>query len=726
MFTIYATNYAPVDPLTPPCDISLMPIGYKGEDKARCVVFDLTDCVDNLGDGTFEISFIRDGDTQPYIVTNTDRLDNNAIWEVDATDTAVAGYGLVQLMYFVNGVVCKTAQYRTVTFNSNGSAGDAPDPYENLLDQIAAYAAQAQASARSAAQSAASAKDYADHIADPVAGLVTDWLEENITQETGYVLDDSLTVEGAAADAKAVGDALKTEQENLTAGNALQLASNNYTEDSVPYVYRTTGGGVDVGDREFDELVGGTVAWNQNVYNGNFISGGGWTTSGDASVSNNVITTTATSANNYYLYPTAGYRFEDKQNRVLFCRYDWQTNNTKTFKIAIGGSINSNVVTAHGVDTYTANTWYTDERIVKPDTASANQLRIGQLNNIAIGNSFSVKNAMVVDLTQMFGSTIADYLLTLETGTAGAGVAKLKEWGYFTEDYYAYDAGSLQSVNASKHVTRDSNDNIIGEYALDSSLTLRGIPKLDADNKLYYDGDTYSHDGSVVRRFAAVDLGTLSWTKHSTDPSTFYADVTGMLTASEYSLANILCAKYRAVKRADQSTTPSDNDKTISARTSGGYHRLFVIDTTYADSDAPAFKTAMSGVYLVYQLITETTATADPFQYPQICADGGTEEYVDAGVTASTPTRDVSIPVGHVTRYPTDQVKKLDGLPANFSTLIAPVEKTFTATQNYTVGSYVIVNNQLYKVTSAIANGGTITPNTNVTATTIMAEILSL
>lgn len=52
-------------------------------------------------------------------------------------------------------------------------------------------------------------KDYADHIADPVSGLVTSWLAQHITQPTTPVIDTSLTVEGAAADAKKVGDELK-------------------------------------------------------------------------------------------------------------------------------------------------------------------------------------------------------------------------------------------------------------------------------------------------------------------------------------------------------------------------------------------------------------------------------------------------------------------------------------------------------------------------------------
>ena len=39
-------------------------------------------------------------------------------------------------------------------------------------------------------------------------GSIDDWLSEHVDPETGYVLDDSLTLENAAAQAKAVGDAL--------------------------------------------------------------------------------------------------------------------------------------------------------------------------------------------------------------------------------------------------------------------------------------------------------------------------------------------------------------------------------------------------------------------------------------------------------------------------------------------------------------------------------------
>lgn len=67
---------------------------------------------------------------------------------------------------------------------------------------------------------------------------------------------------------------------------------------------------------------------------------------------------------------------------------------------------------------------------------------------------------------------------------------------------------------------------------------------------------------------------------------------------------------------------------------------------------------------------------------------------------------------------------RLDNLSWNFANLIAPTEATYTATSNYTTGSLLIVDNVLYKTTANIANGGAITPNTNVTATTL-AEVIS-
>ena len=47
--------------------------------------------------------------------------------------------------------------------------------------------------------------------------------------------------------------------DDLTAGNARQLAATVGVEDRAPYTFRTSGGAVDIGDRETDRIVGGTI-----------------------------------------------------------------------------------------------------------------------------------------------------------------------------------------------------------------------------------------------------------------------------------------------------------------------------------------------------------------------------------------------------------------------------------------------------------------------------------
>ena len=66
--------------------------------------------------------------------------------------------------------------------------------------------------------------------------------------------------------------------QDMTVGDAEQLVSTISTEDKVPYLFRTSGGSVDIGNRENDTIVGGTIAWNQlypheNRWAGNFVAG---------------------------------------------------------------------------------------------------------------------------------------------------------------------------------------------------------------------------------------------------------------------------------------------------------------------------------------------------------------------------------------------------------------------------------------------------------------------
>lgn len=57
---------------------------------------------------------------------------------------------------------------------------------------------------------------------------------------------------------------------------------------------------------------------------------------------------------------------------------------------------------------------------------------------------------------------------------------------------------------------------------------------------------------------------------------------------------------------------------------------------------------------------------------------------------------------------------------------IAPLETSYTASRAYTVGSYLFVGTKFYKVTAAIAEGGIITPDTNVIQTTVAEQLIAI
>lgn len=580
--------------------------------------------------------------------------------------------------------------------------------------------------------------------------------------------------------------------ENLTAGSALQFISDKYTENKEPYLFRKS----IAGDRELDTLVGGSVAWNQK----------------------RTIPSTATTTIN-------GVTFTNNDDGTI--KVNGTATADATFDLGVITGLTAGKYLLRGCPAGgNVNTYYLGN-VSQFDVGNGYMFAMnspsGNGNRIYVKSGATLNNLVfkpqLFNLTQMFGSSVADYIYAMEQANAGSGVALFRSW--FPKDYYAYNEGTLMSVKTSAHEMvgfnqwdeewrngyydstgafvansayvanknpipvlpntayygaegsnfidefhcYDSSINYLGiatrnadgtrttlngtayinfrtrqaygttykndicvnlssdrngeyqpyvkhTYPLDD-IELRGVAKLNGTD-IYFDGDTYESDGTVTRRYGIVDLGTLNWNKQ-TELGVYFGVLSsgfgGKPTPSVSSMPNIVSAKFKVAIPYD--TYDNQVDKTISVYTNGS---LIIRDSAYSDLTAAAFKTAMSGVYLVYELATPTTETADPFTSPQIVDAYGTERYVDE--------RTVAVPVGHDTKYPDNLREKLDGLPWDFSSLIAPTEKAYTATRNYTTGALLIVNNTLYKVTANIANGGAITPNTNVTATTL-AEVIS-
>lgn len=257
--------------------------------------------------------------------------------------------------------------------------------------------------------------------------------------------------------------------------------------------------------------------------------------------------------------------------------------------------------------------------------------------------NFTDVTPQLTDLTLALGSTIADYVYSLEQATAGSGVAWLKQ--HFPKmfgQYNAYDAGSIRSVEGvSAHITKDADENVLGSYPLDNSLTLRGTLKIQNGN-LYADGDEYEADGSVSRKWGYVVFdgsNDEAWAKYGSGSASAFAMVIDVSNRFEYRTnidEYLLCDKLKVISPSE---TWGNFDKWISASSNNS-----IICGIQSITTVEAWRSylASNPIVVQYRLAAPTTETADPFTENQICEAGGTEEFVSTSI----------VPIGHETEYP--------------------------------------------------------------------------
>ena len=646
-----------------------------------------------------------------------------------------------------------------------------------------------------------------------------DWYTFKEAKEAGAW--DATKVDGpfkVANEIVSLKEDLSTLNTEGTVPTSEQMLSENVTVDSVPYHFRKTAS--DNADREELEIVGGSVAWNQQIIGTdsatNWVA---WKMSLASSDGAIVATAQEDNINTMSVRPNAVNVIQG--HKYLLDAYLMTSEATSWTVFTINETGFTNWIPL------VANTW-TRVQVINSAYATSTLFRIfaDQAGGHTAGFTLKIKNYMLFDLTAMFGSTIADHIYSLEQATAGAGVALFRS--LFNKDYYAYDADSIQSVSGlsehkmvgfnqfdastimdgkvvngrgevenapgaycsdfikvlpyteyytnadatgayftvrffdeNKQYHRSSSFTVAStfntesdcyirinsvaalmppsalmvnisdpskngtyepydghSYALDDSLTLRGIPTL-VDGKLKFDGDIYPPSGLVEHKYGEVVL-------NGTQPTgVFTSGVSGekLIQVIVPGLANVGANDIKVI--SDKLVSVSENTIWVNAAASIATHgdataenrRIWLRVGTTITTDAEAVTWLQNNpVTVVYPLATPTTETADPYIGIQSCDPNGTEEFVSTGI----------VPVGHNTKYPDNMRAKLDGLPWNFASLIAPTESGYTATRNYTTGALLIVNNVLYKATANIANGATITPNTNVTATTLAEVIAAL
>ena len=189
------------------------------------------------------------------------------------------------------------------------------------------------------------------------------------------------------------------------------------------------------------------------------------------------------------------------------------------------------------------------------------------------------------------------------------------------------------------------------EYAVED-VELRGLYKLDANNNIVADGDTYPADGTVTRNFRIVTYDGSedeNWGKEPAGWQTsglnaFYlllsnADKGKYVSTSEPH--PILCSHtYISVPWSYSSVKDGSNYGVIAFTAQGTYLELLA---DYNSVDAFKDSLASKPLSVVYELATPTTESADSYQTPMVCDNWGTEEWVD--------TRTVPMPVGNRSTY---------------------------------------------------------------------------
>jgi len=287
---------------------------------------------------------------------------------------------------------------------------------------------------------------------------------------------------------------------------------------------------------------------------------------------------------------------------------------------------------------------------------------------------------MLFDLTEMFGATKAEEILAMGSSAGAAFVKAL-----FPEDYYDYDTSYEETCVSA--VNGDVYRHVEVEFPTESGTV--------------YGGTLDVVSGELVVDRAEIDLGTRTWDKTS---GGFYCNgIPDALPGTEsLRYDHIQCSPYKAVN-APSVAGLQNGECSID----GGKH-IQIKDLRY--TDASTFKTAMSGIQLVYEL-------EEPITYhltaPQVrTLLGANNIWADAGP--------VSV------EYTADTKMYIDSQARATRSLIAGIETDLTASRPYATGDLLIVGDTLYKAAASIASGATLTPGTNVTPTTVAEQLILL
>lgn len=117
----------------------VIPIGRVGENEVTQVVFDVSSYIETYGSGTVELVHRRKRDSVGYVCENVTLADGAVTWVVTSDDTGYLGQGKLQVRWYVDDALKKSAVFNTMTGASVASTGDAPTEVRDALELILDY-----------------------------------------------------------------------------------------------------------------------------------------------------------------------------------------------------------------------------------------------------------------------------------------------------------------------------------------------------------------------------------------------------------------------------------------------------------------------------------------------------------------------------------------------------------------------------------------------------------
>lgn len=380
------------------------------------------------------------------------------------------------------------------------------------------------------------------------------------------------------------------------------------TDDDVAYEKIVPSGALKYAT--LDKLGGMSYKYNQLVQNGNFSDSTGWSAlNGTLSVSNNVLTNTSSGGT------LATYTSISKpiSHKVLVVFNAYASESVSNLDVYCGEALKRNISIS------TTNTQYSF--IATVGTGSNSNLNFS-ISNTSSGFTLSLSNVMCIDLTQIFG-------VGNEPSDVATATTELLKRGIDITTYNDYNLGTIRNSAITSVVSKDSNNITLDTFTIPSEVQALSGYGWGVNDTCYNYIDYESK--KFIQKVGRVDLGSIDYTYNSTR-ACFLATLV-CKGAGGYVNANALSSLYEIVGANNIYANAPSYDMHIGL---SSVNQLFISNQNYTDETT--FKTAMSGVYLYYELATPIET--DISQY----LDNNTIEVEENGTLVSNNTYEQKVP----------------------------------------------------------------------------------